>query len=237
MKYSIWRSVIPLLIAFLALSCQTDQYLKSDQVEQRLIFQFYEASYDAENEFLSVVASFRENNPTGTTLELTKESRILLNGQTMKGTYSDEEGYLYRMEIKGPLPDNLTFLYHNNDSKEFQNRISISSFELKDITTLTIHKKRGAVIPFAGKRFTDDETLYCHFYRNGDVIETIELPVYSGSTVSISPDALSIITPGKYECRFSRIGYSSDVTSMDRGGQYETEYISKKIKINIVEQY
>ena len=216
-------------------SCHSDKYIKSDQIEQRIIFQLYSASYDAEKETLSILVTFKENNPTGTTIELTKQSSVSFNGEKLSGGFSEKEEYAYTIKKTGKLPSNLLFQYQNNDGKNFDNTLTINSFELKDVNSLTINKNQGAWMPFAGKSFFDDEALSLILFQNEEQIETLEIPIPSGKQISISPELLDHIALGTYSGQFSRTFYSSDVKSMDRGGWYETEYISKKIKINIVE--
>lgn len=224
-------------IAFLSLvllSCQSNKYLKSDQVEQRVIFQQYHLSFDAENNHLRAQATFSENNPSGKTIELTKKSEVFFNDTKMEGYYQDSR-FSYFTNLSIEKPKILQFKYINNEDIVYSNTLTLRPLSISTPNGFTLQRSSAASMPYAGAPFSDEESLECTFYQGDKPIQTFELESPSGKYISISSSMINTLKPGKYSCQFSRTISSSNVKSTDRGGWYECEYISKKIEIIIVD--
>ena len=234
MKWFNARLVISLLILLLITSCNSGKYSKSDNVEQRIIFQLYSVSYDAKKELLSASATLKENNLAGQTIQLAKSSSVTFNEKTLSGEFSDKSGYAYSEELSGKLPDKLIFRYENNDGGIFENRIVMKSMEIKE-KSLTINKNQGVQLSFSGKLFAEDESLTLILYKGNEVAETLDIDIPTGRTIRVSNEVLHGVTSGKYIGQFSRNHFSSDVNAMERGGWYEATYITNEIEIKIVD--
>ena len=228
------RLFITLLILMMVTSCNSDKYSKSDGVEQRIIFQLYSVSYDAEKELLSASATLKENNPAGQTIQLTKSSSVTFNEKQLSGAFFDKEGYTYTEEFSGKLPEKLIFRYENNDGNFFENRIAMKTMEIKE-KSITISRSQGVQLSFVGKLFAEDESLTLTLYKNNETLDVLDIDIPTGRAIRVSAETLSGISSGKYTGQFSRNYFSSDVNAMERGGWYEATYITKKIEIKIVD--
>lgn len=222
-----------LFISAVTLSCRSDKHVKSDKISQRIIFQQYHISYDAENENLVATASFTENNPTGTPVLLTKKSTVSFNGEALEQT-TEDGNICYQLAEKKEKIGSLMFEYTNNDGDSFKNKGILSSISLKS-KSLTISKKSGVTIPFSGPDFTDDETLICTFFRNDKSITSFSMAIPSGKYITISSGLIQQLSKGNYTCQFTRTISSSDIKAMDRGGLAEGEFVSKKINVTITD--
>ncbi len=230
-KYHIPLFILSVII--ILSSCNSGKYTKSEKIEQRIVFQNYTVSYNAGTDKLNVKASFTVNNPGGISLQLNKGSEILFNGKSLDGDYFDDEGYIYHDELDGKLPSELLFQYRNNDDNIFDNRLKINKFEIKNQEQLVISKNVGAMLYYKGAKFSDDEILLCTIIKGEKQITALEPGIRSSEKVELTPELLINVPVGTYECYFTRTLTSSEVKSMDRGGWYMSEYISKKIKIII----
>jgi len=235
MKTKYYIPLFILSVIFILSSCNSDKYKKSGEIEQRIIFQNYAVSYNAGTEKLDVKASFTVNNPSGISLSLNNESEVIFNGKSLDGDYYDDEGYIYHDEFDGKLPSELLLQYRNNDDNIFDNRLKINKFEIKNPERLVISKSAGAMLNYWGAAFSDDEVLLCTLMKGEKSVATLEPGIRSSEKVEFTSGLLTDVPIGAYECYFTRTLTSSDVRSMDRGGWYSSEYISKKIKIIITE--
>lgn len=219
---------------FLLAGCQSDNFTTSDKIEQRLLFQQYHAQYDAENKTLSSKVIFSENNPSGITVKLVKPSAISLNGAILEGAKTEDRTYFYSYSNKEELPLSLQFNYVNNAGVSFANDLLLSSIE-PELSTFKISKQNGVAIPFKGKRFLENELLYCSLSKEKQESESISLESPENQTIHISPDDIIDFEEGDYELRFHRFFHTMEIEGSERGGLMEGEYVSKIIKVTIVE--
>ena len=235
MKTKYYLPFFILSTIFILSSCNSDKYKKSEKIEQRIIFQNYAVSYNAGTEMLDIKAFFTVNNPGGISLSLSNGSNVIFNGKSLDGDYFDDEGYIYHDEFEGKLPSKLRFQYRNNDNNVFDNRLKIKKFDVKNQERLIISKSTGAILAYLGPAFSDEDLLLCTLLKGEKSITTFEPGIRSSKKVEFTPELLINVPAGTYECYFTRTLTSSDVKSMDRGGWYSSEYISKKVKIIITE--
>ncbi|MDL2296721.1 hypothetical protein LJC53_06110 [Bacteroidales bacterium OttesenSCG-928-C03] len=239
---------LPLLLATLILlfaGCQPKKYANSDKIEQRLVYQQYSAVYYAGEESLVVFADFYENNPTGTSVRLVKPSSISLNDSPMSilknddieivGKSRNKDIVSYHYSGNGKLPLSLRFNYINNDKVSYQNEFVISTIEPK-VAAAKISKQSGVSIAYNGSAFSDNEQLYFSLWRkDGKEFDLYPLDMPEQGKIFIYPEDIIDVENGEYDLHFHRFSYSSDIKGSERGGSMEGEYVSKKMKITIVE--
>jgi len=229
-KFSIFT-----IVGLFLTCCSSVKTEKSDKVEQRIIFPQYTISYDAENEIFSASAQFNLNNPAGTFIKLSSRSKVTFNGETLKSKEDKEGGkFYYTATWNQPLPKECLFEYVNNEQEVFLNKIDLNSFELEG-NTFSISKESGATFSFKGKKLNEDETLECFIATDKENEESVLcsfFPEISGHSVQFFPRMLSV-SPGNYYLFFIRRKSSTEVKALDRGGLWETEYCSKKVKVQI----
>ena len=229
------KALIPfLVILILITSCDKSDSKASHQVEQRLVFQQYYASYNANEQLFKAQSSFKLNNPSGTSLHLTKNSKVEINGNLMEEDYA-ENSYVYLYQNSEEKPKKIAFSYLNNDEQLLTNEVAMPMFELKNKSGLTLAKSKGGQLAFEGAGFGDDEMLYFSVYRGNDRLYQLESNILSKNIVTIEPETLTEIAAGNYEIQFQRVYSSSMVNSLDRGGWIDVEYLSKKYKFTITE--
>lgn len=219
---------------FLLAGCQSDNFTTSDKIEQRLIFQQYHIQYDSEKETLSAKVIFTENNPTGITVKLAKPSSISLNGIALEGDKTEDKSYFYSYSSEGESPISLHFNYVNNTGISFANDLTLSFIE-PEISKLKVSKQNGATIPFNGNCFLENELLYCSLSKGTEIAESISLESPENQTIHIYPEDIIDFEEGDYELRFHRFFHTMEIEGSERGGLIESEYISKIIKVTIVE--
>lgn len=226
-KYFIVAVVVTLFV-----SCDSTKYKSSDRVEQRLIFQQYSIYFDQEKSVFWAKVCFTLNNPSGTSIKLAKGSKVFLNRNLLEGSFHDEKFY-YSFQSDSKLPDHFEFQYINNDEDTLTNHFSMKTFEVENPNHTNWSKNSGVFLSYTGQIFGDDEALSCILFQNQEPVATIEIELSGKKSFFISPDYLSDIPEGKYNCRFVRSFSSSKITGMERGGNFECEYYSKMIPITL----
>jgi hypothetical protein len=177
---------------------------------------------------------FTENNPSGISVKLVKQSHIFLNEIPMEGRTAEDHTSHYVYSMKDELPPSLKFKYINATGTAFVNEVVVSPIET-DFSTMTISKTQGGSFPFGGTPFLDNELLFCSLSDKAEYSEMIALETPEGKVIFIQPDDIEDIMPGEYEMCLHRFTHSSEVNGSERGGTIEGEYRSGKIKVTIVE--
>lgn len=223
------------IIGILVMGCSSIKTERSDKVEQRIIFPQYMVSYDAENETLSASAQFNLNNPAGMLIKLSSRSKVTFNREKLKPLEDKDEGYFYYVGTwNQPLPKECLFEYINDDQEIFLNKIEMNAFELEGNIS-SINKESGATLSFEGKVLNEDETLECFIATDKENEESVLcsfFPEIAGHSIQIFPEMLPM-SQGNYYLFFIRRKSSTEVNALDRGGLWETEYCSRKVKVQI----
>ncbi len=220
-----------LLIVTLFSSCNFGNYDSSHTVEQRLIFQQYYICFDQEKDIFSANACFTLNNPTGTSLKLTKDSKVIFNGKLLEGALRQDGIYYYSFSNSN-MPNRFEFQYINNNNDTLLNNYAMRMFEI-DAVNSEWSKKTGVFLKYDGIAFDDEEALLCILTQGQEVIANIDLDIPNRKSFFISPDYFETFPIGKYNAQFVRSYSSSKVNGMERGGNFECEYYSKVIPIVI----
>lgn len=227
--------IIAALMVLLIAGCQPKNYITSDKIEQRLLFQQYHIKYDAEKELLSTAISFTENNPAGRSVKLVKPSKISLNNIPLEDLRREDHSFGYFYENVEELPLTLSFNYSNGSDHSFMNEVVLHSIE-SEVPKITISKLNGATISYKGCDFSENELLYCSIAKETENDpEMISLESPENGKVKIYPDDIEDIEVGEYTLRLHRFFHSTEINGSERGGIIEGEYIAKSIKLTIIE--
>lgn len=224
MNTTFHKIIILLILALLLASC--DSELRSDKVEQRIIFPSYVIDYNAAQTILEAKVCFQSDNESGEIIKLSKNSSIHFNNENLKwnsGVYS-----LKKNDEKN-LPDTLVFQYQNDDENIFINRLHLKSIEFSDCT---LNKNASNQLNFKGKKIEDDESVTL-ILTSGDLHYEILLTETENNTLLIEAANLGEVTRGTYAGQLLRTTYSTDVNAMDRGGSIEINYLSEIHKVII----
>lgn len=218
-------------ILLFAVGCKKKvSYVNSEKVVQENIFQYYKVSYQSESKQFTVKAVFTVDHQTGDIIRLTDNSKVLFNNDELSVTINETE-CLYEKKYDGELPATLLFNYTNNNDSTFTNKLILRPFEIKQ-ENIILQKGEENAISFSGMEFGPLESVVCQLMQEGK--ETIEIEVSpEEKEIIIYREFLDGIQPGNYTGYFIRKNYENDIQAMDRGGLWETEYISTKKQIKI----
>ena len=214
-----------LALAMLAGCQKKPSFTDSDKVDQNHIFQLYKTSYDAESGKTNVTAVFRMNHQSGEKLHLTDPSKVTVNGQVMEindqGEYTSNIGKYLKV---------LPFEYTNNDRQQFKNSIITNTIAFNQ-ENISLSKNSTTRIAIKAEPFEESESVSCMFTKDNETVE-IDLN-FENRWLTVTPDELEPLQAGEYTARLVRKNYSSQLKSMDRGGEWESQYISPSKKITI----
>lgn len=231
MKHKLLIISILVASALLCTACKKKvSYLQSKDAKQENIFQYYKVSYNANDKQLTAMASFTMDNQTGEAIKLTDDSQVLFNDQTMDMNINETK-CSYQLSITGECPQQICFKYINNDDSTFLNQLKISKLVVKN-TNFTIQREQGIVIPFTGPKLEQFESVVCRLSNTNSEAVEIETSV-EDNRIIIYPEFLDGVQSGTYTGFFVRKNYCMDISAMDRGGFWESEYISTKNQITI----
>ena len=235
MKKNILKIFVVLLGVLLFCRCSSVETLKSGDVEQRLIFPQYFIKYNSLDSSFEASARFNLNNAVGTAVRLSGASNVSFNGTPLKGEVDkSEQTYQYVFRSGGAMPKSFSFVYLNNDNQEFLNDITMNPFEVK-VKSLSISKTSDTQIEYIGKPLADNETLEIVLTQDGTDVN-YGFPCYQSSESVHKILVLSedIDAPaGEYVLQFVRRSSSSEIRAAERGGIWETEYLSKTMKVTL----
>lgn len=218
--------VISLVAASVLAGCHKGPKLTdSDKVDQNNILQLYSAAYDADKDAMTATATFRIDHRSGDLLRLTDDSKVTVNGDEME--MGDEGAYTRNLNKFGKKTK---FNYTNNKGESFANELITNTIEFNQ-ENITLSKTTRSAIVIKAEPFTDFESVSCMLTKGDENVE-IDLGFEDGRLI-VEPDMLASVQAGTYDARLVRKNYSDKVNALDRGGLWESKYISKSKKITI----
>ena len=204
---------------------KSPQFTQSDKVDQNHIFQFYKVQYDAEGEKMTATAVFHIDHRSGECIQLTEPSKVTVNGQELafneKGEYTRSIGSYQQVT---------PFAYTNNDNKQFNNSIITNSIAFNQ-DNITLNRTKDTRIAIKAEPFTESESVSC-MLKNGNETVEIGLSIENGKLI-VPSEALDAVQPGTYTARLVRRNYNQQLKSLDRGGEWESQFVSKSKNITI----
>ena len=218
--------VIGLLSVLLFAGCHKGVNLTdSDKVEQGRIFQFYKAKCDAENGKMEVTAVFRLDHRSGEQLRLTDPSKVTVNGQEME--MNDKGEYTFSI---GKYQQVIPFEYTNNNRQQFKNSIITNTIAFNQ-ENITLSKSKTNHVAIKAEPFEDSESVSCMLTKDNETVE-IDFDFENGR-LTIMPEILEPMQAGEYTARLVRKNYGYQLNALERGGEWESQYVSPSKKITI----
>ncbi len=101
----------------------------SDAVSQDRIFTEYDLHYDTDSDVTTARAGFKFGNITGTQLELSENSEVLFNGETLTKVVLHTT--YYELKMSG-LVSSGTFTFVDEDGNRYENSVSLPSIDFPD---------------------------------------------------------------------------------------------------------
>lgn len=204
--------------------------VRSDKVEQALIFQQYNVTYDAESGELVATAKFNENNAAGASIRLSDNAQVTFNSAEMRRE-KEASSVIYRVKQSAEaLPDALAFQYQNDDGQIFDNALQLKTFALKT-DRLRLHRATENVFTFSGSVFLENEILEAVLVKEDEIVGTLYPEIIDSHKINIDFGDLPNFQAGEYALYFVRIVSSIEVNALDRGGLWETEYQTKRYEV------
>ena len=205
--------------------------VKSNKVEQRIIFPSYSAQYDAATQSLTAIVTFQKDNESGEFIKLSSDSYVFFNQDAMK-QMSDKERpcyYFFEKTDVAECPENVMFSYNNDEGRIFSNQLNIKSIQIAEVS---LSRNQDNLVKYMGLPLTEDETISLVLTKDDHQYE-ISPDVAENNNLLISASMLQELKAGTYDALLQRTSYSTSVKAMDRGGSAETGYHSKSYKITI----
>ena len=217
---------IVLLAASLLSGCHKSINLtNSDKVNQNPIFQLYQVKYDANEGNLTTKAVFHIDHRSGNQLRLTEPSKVTVNGQEME--LNEQGEYVWN----SPKHLQITpFEYVNNNKQLFKNSVITNTIAFNQ-ENITLNKNKTTQVTVKAEPFEESESVSCTLTKDGETVE-IDLDFENGRLI-VSPEVLEPVQPGSYTARLVRKNYSQQLKSLDRGGEWESQYVSTSKTITV----
>lgn len=197
----------------------------SDKVNQNYIFQLYQVKYDAESGEMTAKAVFRLDHRSGEQLRLTSPSQVTANGKVLD--LNDQGEYVYSAEKH---QQTTSYVYTNNDQQQFKNSVITNTIAFSQ-ENITLHKDKVTRVAIKAEPFEENESVSCTLTKDGETVE-IDLDFENGRLI-VSPEMLETVQPGSYSARLVRNNYSQQLKSLDRGGEWESQYVSTSKTITV----
>ena len=197
----------------------------SDKVDQHHIFQLYQVKYDAGEGDLTAKAVFHLDHRSGSQLRLTEPSQVTVNGQEME--LNEQGEYVWHNQKHSQIT---SFEYINNDKQLFRNSVVTNTIAFNQ-ENITLNKNKTTQVTVKAEPFEESESVSCTLTKDGETVE-IDLDFENGRLI-VSPEMLEPVQSGSYTARLVRKNYSQQLKSLDRGGEWESQYVSTSKTITV----
>ena len=205
--------------------------VKSNKVEQRIIFPSYSAQYDEAAQNLTATVTFQTDNESGEFIKLSDDSYVIFNQDAMK-QMSDKDHPCYYFFEKNKVtecPETVQFDYTNDAGIMFTNQLRIRTIRISD---LNLNRNQDNFVRYQGMAIDEDETISLFLVKDDKQYDIIP-DVDENNQLIIDAHLLQDLKSGTYEGHLQRTTYSTSVKAMDRGGNAVTTYYSKIYKITV----
>lgn len=214
-----------LIVSCLCCGCKKKiPLLQSREVEQNTIFQHYQASYNAESQKLTLKASFHVDLSSGTIIELSDSSHVKCNGTTL--SIDDNGNYVYTGKYQTKLP----IVYVDNDLNTYSNELITNTIEFNQ-DNISLSTSEVSTFKIKAEPFVEEESVSLRLVSGKSDFEFNIEP--TDNSLSVYPEDLTDIPAGTYKANLVRKYQSNQVSGSDRGGIWESEYVSKTKTITI----
>ncbi len=212
-------------------SCASSEIANSEDVNQDKIHQFYGVYFNANNGDNYIVESqFRFGGNKGTTLRLSDPSAVTVNGEEMNEETNVLRGCSYESSLSGK--NQFEFLFKDTEEKEYKNSCEVWSAELKSFKE--IDAENSLQIKWIGAPLKSNETISLTIKDADSNMASTSTDVFGATYLIINPSDMGNILAGNAEAFLTRIYSNNLAEATDDGGIIYTEYISKKISIDII---
>jgi hypothetical protein len=121
--------------ALVASGCKSNEVANSGDVAQHTIHQQYSVKYDEGTNETHVYAGFRFGGSNGTTLLLSKPSKVTFNGDSLTAYKGIVSGAYYGTAWSKPLPNGqqCSFIFKDTEDKTYTNTLKFNAILLTSV--------------------------------------------------------------------------------------------------------
>lgn len=215
------------LLVFLS-SCDSEE---SSYVDQRRIYTDYELFYNANLDITYARATFKFGNAAGTLLELSDDSYVTFNGDTLG--FVNLFAY-YEREYAG-FVENGTFRFVDLDGNTYENSIEIHEIAYPD-SIEDIVQNQSYEFDFAGTPLGDDEnvSLTLEGPLNGDMRSFFQDDI-AATSIILSAAKTAELGLGENTAFMDRKYIPALMQSPDVGGKISGRYRPVNTTVQVVE--
>lgn len=232
-RNSFWGSI--LLLLFIT-GCDNTEIGESRDVNPDKVYQQYSISLNEEDSAAAVFAQFRFAGEDGTTLVLSKPSRIRFDGENLGLDSSSFTGAYYNASIPpNRFAGKHSFLFTDVQGREMVNSIPVQPLRLIHTPT-TVVAGKSLDIPFETGNVHPDDHVDFYFY-DGDSSFNVRVELKGGpQTATISARHIAALL--KPECTL-KVGLSQKFPlqqATSEGGNMLLFHELRPIKIKLLPQ-
>ncbi len=222
---------LALILTILLHNCASTDIEESQHVNQSRIYQNHRISISEDNNKAQAYSVFRFGGPTGTTLKLSKKSKVTLNGKKLKGGEQVFSGYVYNLaQMKLSDDYNYTFEFTDTVGTSYSNSISLAPISLKDAPE-KMENTGEYIIKWEGSPVGSDEQVNLHLQYGQDNFQTKKWTQRIIGAHEIRINTSDIVDPinGAATFKIERVIDKELENAADVGGVISGIYESRKV--------
>lgn len=213
-------------------SCGSSDTVRSDEISQNTVYQYYTASYDEDEGSITIKAQFRVGGSTGTTIELIEPSQVEHDQFSLQKTQSTLLGTFYRHTETSSFIETHEWTYTNNDNETYVNLATIQSIDFSDLS-VNISQSEVLTLAWDGPAIGDDETIQAELRDSRNYLVLESTSQAGATTLSIPVASLQLLQQGVIQLRLVRMKTQTASQVTETGGRILTEYASQFRSANL----
>lgn len=192
-------------LIFLA-SCASTDVEESKFVSQDRIYQNYKVEIDENRQSSRASATFRFGGSTGTTLNLSDESSVSLNGAKLNGKQEMFSGMVYSKSNLQSSDNNYTFVFTDTENNTYTNTVAIQPLTFGK-SPKVIDKSGSYKIYWDGSPLGPNEKIELTLKHGKDQFSTIlwTSTMQGTNSIEIGSDKLKNANPGLGNLQLRRV--------------------------------
>lgn len=219
-------------LASLLQACGSSDTVRSDEVTQNTIFQYYTASYNEEDATITVKAQFRVGGSTGTTVELIQPSLVQHGQFELSKTTSALLGTLYTHSESSSFVTSHEWTYTNGDGDTFVNSADIESIDFSNLP-VSISQASNVSIEWQGPAISTGESIRIELRDTRDFLILESTSEEGATSITVPATSLALLQQGIIRLRFVRMKLQDASQITETGGRILTEFAAQLRSANL----
>lgn len=228
----------PNALAFLIVSlffqaCASSDTVKSDEVSQDVIYQYYSVTYDQENAELQIYVQFRVGGATGTTLQLVEPSRVSYSEFALSEKQTSIGGTSYQANKESSFIEEHEFEYRNNDGEVFSNSLELIPVDFEDFS-VNISQNEDLQIEWTGDPLDEDESIQLEIRDSEGFLVIASSHSAGAESVTMHKEDLQLLQTGIIRLKLVRTTTFDLQEATPKGGRMIATYKSRAYSANLL---